>query len=97
MSSSLDVEALLEEPFKAATPSKHHDRPSSSGAADGDIRNGKDGRDRSDRHRDEADRGLDRDRDREDGRSTPRSHDSRRRSRESERYVTPFSRYDYCT
>ena len=90
MSSSLDVEALLEEPFKAATPSKHHDRPSSSGAADGDIRNAKDGRDRIDRHRDEGDRGLDRDR--EDGRSTPRSHDSRRRSREGERYVTPFSR-----
>lgn len=81
--SSLDVEALLEEPFKAATPSKHHDRPSSSGAADGDVRNGKDGRDRSDRHRDDRDRGLDRDRD--DGRSTPRSHDSRRRSRDSER------------
>ncbi|KAF8417124.1 RNA splicing factor [Tirmania nivea] len=79
--SSLDVEALLEEPFKAATPSKHHDRPSSSGAADGDVRNGKDGRDRSDRHRDDRDRGLDRD----DGRSTPRSHDSRRRSRDSER------------
>jgi len=82
--SSLDVEALLEAPFKAATPSKHHDRPSSSGAADGDVRNGKDGRDRSDRHRDDRDRGLDRD----DGRSTSRSHDSRRRSRDSERYVT---------
>lgn len=76
--SSLDVEALLEEPFKAATPSKHHDRPTtSSGAADGDVRNGKDARDRA--------RGIDRD----DGRSTPRSHDSRRkrsRSRDSERY-----------
>ena len=88
MSSSLDVEALLEEPFKAATPSKHPDRPSSSGATDGGVRNGKDGRDRSDKHREDRDRDG-----RDDGRSTPRSHDSRRRSRDSERYV--ISRLDH--
>ena len=83
--SSLDVEALLEEPFKAAAPSKHHDRPTSS-AADGDARNGKDGK------RDEKDRAAGAD----DGRSTPRSHDSRRRrskSRDSERYDTQL----YCS
>lgn len=77
--SSLDVEALLEEPFKAATPSKHHDRPTSPGATERDARHGRD----KDGSRDGRDR-LERD----DGKSTPKSQDSRRkrsRSRDSER------------